>query len=147
MPKLMDMDKKIGDLLKPALRLDKFFRDKLSLDSVKMLFPLSGRYRYDKDEYILTQGEESKDLYVVEAGSVAITKALGTAGVELAVLKPGSIFGEIALIRDGVRVASAVAAEECRVFRLDYRDIQSLMTGHPELADHLKELAKQRSGG
>lgn len=147
MPKALDLDKRIGELLRPALKLEKFFKDKLTLDSVRMLFPQSGLCRYDKDEYILTQGEESKDLYVIEAGSVSITKTLGTAGVELAVLKPGAIFGEIALIRDGVRVASAVAAEECRVFRLDYRDIQSLMDGHPELAEHLKDLAKQRAGG
>jgi CRP-like cAMP-binding protein len=147
MPKKLDLDKKIGELLRPALKLDKFFKDKLSLDSVRMLFPQSGLYRYDKDEYILCQGDESKDLYIISSGSVTITKTMGTAGAELARLKPGDIFGEIALIRDGVRVASVIASGDCKVFRLDYRDIQSLMTGYPELADHLKELARQRAGG
>ncbi|MBI5244275.1 MAG: cyclic nucleotide-binding domain-containing protein [Elusimicrobia bacterium] len=142
-----ELDKQVAESLRLALKLEKFFPQKLGVDTVRILFPLSRLNLYAKDEYILCQGDESKDLYVVYSGSVAITQTQGTAGAQLATLGPGAIFGEIALIRDGVRVASAIAAEESRAFRIEYRDIQSLMDGNPELAEHLKDLARQRSGG
>ena len=147
MSEQMELDKDICGVLRTALKLEKFFKDKLTVENVRMLFPLSGLFRHEKDEYILRQGEESKDLYVIRSGKLAITRTEGTAGVQLATLGAGDIFGEMALLRDGIRVASVVAAEDCEVFRLSFRDIESLMIGLPELAEHLKELAKRRSGG
>jgi len=143
----MELDREFCALLRTSLKLEKFFKDKLTTENVRMLFPASGLYSYDKDDFILRQGEESKDLYVVRSGKVAITRIEGTAGAQLATLGPGEIFGEMALLRDGVRVASVVAAQECEVFCLSFRDIESLMIGLPELAEHLKELARERSGG
>ncbi|MFH1723555.1 MAG: cyclic nucleotide-binding domain-containing protein [Elusimicrobiota bacterium] len=146
MPENLEFDDQIAGLLKRTLKLEKFFPAMKPADAA-MLFPMSGLYRYAKDEYVIRQGETSKDLFIVESGTVAITQTMGTAGAQLAALGPGEIFGEIALVRDGVRVASAVAAEECRIFRVAYPDIQSLRSGNPELAEHLARLAQRRSEG
>jgi CRP-like cAMP-binding protein len=60
---------------------------------------------------------------------------------------PGSLFGEIALIRDGVRVANVVAAEPSTIFRIAVADVLNLVRQHPDLGRHLQELARQRAGG
>lgn len=144
MAEALPLDDKTADLLRPALKLEHFFPQGLNAKLVRLLFPNSGLFRYAADEFIVCQGEESKDLYVICAGAVLITKTLGTAGVRLATLGAGDLFGEIALVQDGVRVANAIAAETTRVFRLATLDVGALVTRNPGLAAHLKELARRR---
>ena len=143
----MPIDDRSADFLRPRLKLEKFYPDRLSAEALKRIFPLSALLSYDKDDYILYQGEESKDVYVVLWGSVAITQTTDTMGVQLAELGPGSIFGEMALVRDGVRVASAIAAEESGIFKLAYEDVRNLLSADRALGVHLKNLAMERSSG
>jgi len=143
----LPIDDSTADRLRPVLKLEKFFPQSLTAKVMRLLFPHSGLFRYAPEEFILCQGDESKDLYVVYSGAVLITKTLGTAGVVLATLGPGDIFGEIALVRDGVRVANAVTSQESLIFRLAYIDVHGLVTRNPDLAAHLSELARRRSGG
>lgn len=145
MPEQISLDDAAADFLRPALKLERFFPARLTVKSVRMLFPHSGLYRYDDREYIIRQGDASKDLHIIEAGRVEITKTLGTAGIHVATLGPGEIFGEMALITDGVRIANAVAQSDCLVFRLEFLDVQALVAGNPELAEHLQGLATERS--
>ena len=138
------MDDTAAEFLRPRLKLEKFYPQSLKADTVRRLFPGSGLYLFPKDEYILYQGDETKDVYVVVWGSIAITQTTDTIGVELASLGPGSIFGEMALVRDGARVASAIAAEDSGVFKLAYADVQALLRENPVLGEHLKNLAAVR---
>ena len=141
----MPLDDASADLLRPALKLERFFPARLKAKDVRLLFSHSALYRYAAQEYVIHQGEDTKDLHIIQRGSVAITKTLGTAGAHLATLGPGDIFGEIALVREGRRVANAIAAAPSLIFRLAYLDVQGLMAGNPELGEHLKSLAERRS--
>lgn len=76
----------------------------------------------------------------VPAGSLRGTPCIAT-------LAPGDIFGEIALLQDGVRIANAVASEESAVFRLAFVDVQALVAGNPALGEHLRGLAESHIGG
>lgn len=144
MAEQLELDENGAELLRTTLKLEDLF-PKMTREDVRLVFPNSGLYRYKKDDYVIYQGDDSKDLFVLYAGLVTITQTLGTAGVELAKLKPGDIFGEIALIRDGVRVASAIAAQESTIFRLAQKDVESLVTSNPALAERLKKLAEERT--
>ena len=139
------LDDAAADFLRPTLKLDRFFPSRLTVKSLRMLFPHSGLYRYGSQQYIIRQGDASKDLHIIEAGQVEITKTLGTAGVHIATLGRGDIFGEMALITDDVRIANAVAQSDCLIFRLEFLDVQALVAGNPELAEHLQGLAAERS--
>jgi len=57
------------------------------------------------------EGDPRDGLFVVLAGEVE----LSVRGRRLDVASPGDIFGEIALIEKGPRLASAVARTDCRV--------------------------------
>ncbi|MFA5139272.1 MAG: cyclic nucleotide-binding domain-containing protein [Elusimicrobiota bacterium] len=143
MPKPLSIDDDLAELLKAVLKLEKFF-PKFGTRELLMLFPHSGLFRYAADEPVIKQGEASRDIYILKEGSVAITRG-GDNPKLLATLVPPEIFGEIALVREGVRVANAVALEQSAIFRLSYPDIQALVVGNPPLAEHLENLAKERS--
>ena len=61
---------------------------------------------------IMRQGDEGHCAYLVQSGKVSVYTISGDKNIELAVLGPGEIFGEIALIFDEKRTACVRALEE-----------------------------------
>ncbi len=68
--------------------------------------------RYAAGDVVFHEGETGKVLYVVLEGSVRITKRSNAEERTLAVLGPGCHFGELALINQCARFATAVAEKE-----------------------------------
>ena len=54
-------------------------------------------------------------------------------GVERAVLEPGAVIGEMALLSRRLRTASVVAVSRVEVLRLEYADLVALMIARPRL--------------
>lgn len=142
--KKLNLTDKAAEVVRAALLLEGVLPG-VNAAGIAALFPTSGLYEYAPEEHIIEQDETGKDVYVLYTGKVAIAKTFGTAGANLALLSPGMVFGEMALLRDGVRVATAVAQSKALVFRLSANDIAAVMESHPELGAHLKALAAQRS--
>ncbi|MEW5726493.1 MAG: cyclic nucleotide-binding domain-containing protein, partial [Pseudomonadota bacterium] len=61
---------------------------------------------------IFGEGDSGHEAYVVEYGRVAVFKTVRNRRVELGEVTQGGIFGEMALIDDQPRMASAMAEEE-----------------------------------
>lgn len=69
---------------------------------------------FREGETIFTEGSDSDAAYVIEAGLVEIFVGSGSEAVQLSVLGPGDIFGEMGLIDAYPRSASARAMGPCR---------------------------------
>jgi len=146
MPDTLELDHETTRLIRQSLRLEGALPEPFDAKDLPRLFPNSGLYRYKKDDFVILQGDESKDVFTLCAGTVFITQTLGTAGAQLAVLKRGDVFGEMALMKDGERVANAIAAEDAVIFRLAKRDVEELIKKEPAVGQRLMTLAKERSG-
>lgn len=127
-----------------ALRLESFFPE-FSGELCAKVFPRSGVCVYAADELVIEQGESGRDLFVLLAGSVSVTISMGSAGAEVATLGESALLGEMALLRDGLRTASARAIIPTRAFRLMFEDMGYILQNNPELAAHLQGLAQQRT--
>lgn len=64
---------------------------------------------------VLVEGDPSNDLYVLTAGTLAVTAW----GSHLALLDPGEHFGEVGALTDAPRSATVQAIERSTVLRLD----------------------------
>ena len=74
-------------------------------------------------------------MFVVCSGCVVLSKRLGEEQVTIAKLGPGEFFGEMALVDDGPRTATAVAdAEQTRVVALDKSKFLYLVSQQPPFA-------------
>jgi CRP-like cAMP-binding protein len=144
MPDKITLNEGTFTVLRQTFRLAGFSPD-LKAEEVSTLFPNSRLFEYAPDEHIIEQDEAGKDLYVLCVGKVNITKTFGSAGMTLATLEQGAVFGEMALLRDGIRVATAVAQTRCRVFRIAAQDAEALLKSRPQLGAMLQQLAAQRS--
>lgn len=131
-------------LIARALRLESFFPE-FTGELCAKIFPRSGVCGYAPDEFVIEQGESGRDLFVLLEGSVSVTISMGSAGAEVATLGESSLIGEVALLRDGLRTASARAIVPTRAFRLMFEDMGYILQNNPELAAHLQGLAQQRT--
>ena len=138
-------DDYLAKFLAEVLRLESFFPE-FRASHLAKVFPRSGLYSYPDGSHVVEQGEQGRDIYIIYTGWVEILQSLGSAAADLARLGPGNIVGEIALLRDGVRVATAVAGGEAQIFRLVFEDMQYLLQNNPPLCEHLRALAAKRLG-
>ena len=76
---------------------------------------------FDKDEYVIKQGEKGECLYVVESGTLDCSKVFvkGEKDTYLKTYQPGESFGELALLYNAPRAASIKANEHCVLWVLD----------------------------
>lgn len=61
---------------------------------------------------IFQEGDSGATAYVVESGTVVVYKTVGGKVIEIGEVEQGGIFGEMALIDDHPRMASAMARQE-----------------------------------
>jgi len=89
---------------------------------------------------LFSQGDSASELFVVVSGQVRVERD----GRLLAVRGPGEFFGEIALVSEGTRTATATLETDCRLFVLGHRDFHSLMDEFPSLKMRVLETLAMR---
>ncbi len=102
------------------------------------------RKQFDAGDRIFSAGDDSDFCYQIFSGTVKIL--LNANGVERvdAQLGPGEVFGEMGIIDDGPRSASAVAAEETVCIAYSADDILHQIDTKPEtMAAIMKTLIKR----
>jgi CRP/FNR family cyclic AMP-dependent transcriptional regulator len=84
---------------------------------------------------IFTEGAAGDEMYVVLSGRVRISKTLPGVGEEaLAILEPGSYFGEMAMIDGSPRSADALAHTPCALAVIRREELEQLMFVDKEMA-------------
>ncbi len=96
--------------------------------------------RYRTDETVFYEGEPGVGMYIVLKGTIAIYKDTAEAEgkrEELARLGHGEFFGELALLDESPRSASAVALEDSEILGLFRPDLLELIERKPRLGNKL----------
>ena len=87
---------------------------------------------------IFEEGEKGDKFYLILEGAIRISRFVPGMGEEaLAVLREGAYFGEMSLIDDDPRSATALAHEKSRVFVVKRRDLEDLLFVDRDLAYEL----------
>ena len=94
--------------------------------------------RYRSAAEVFAEGTPGDKFYLIVDGAVRISRMVPGMGEEaLAVLRAGAYFGEMSLIDDAPRSATAVCHEACRLFVLNRRDLEDLLFVDRDLAYEL----------
>ena len=91
-------------------------------------------------ETLATQGDLGHAMFAIESGTVEVSAD----GQRLATLGAGDVFGEVAVLAAGIRMATVVATSPVRLIALLKRDVWAIERRSPETAERLRELIKQR---
>ncbi len=96
---------------------------------------------------LFSEGDQPDALYVVLTGRIAIVidnKPLDHRETVVALMEPGDLFGELAMLDNGPRSASARAIETASVIQVNYSEVLPLLNSHPELMWNIVRLLAKR---
>ncbi len=111
--------------------------DDLSDEEVTQLSNYTEQSEYVPGETIFYENEQGNALYIIQAGSVEISKISDMEGREyipLITLKEGNVFGEMSFLSEGKTYAAAVANTHVNVFKISRENFNHMLDNHPRLA-------------
>lgn len=91
-------------------------------------------------EMIFSEYEPGDTFYLLQSGKVKLYKIIGEIERVLDVLSPPDSFGEMAILEDSPRSATAIAVDHVTVLELNSQNFEILLLGNPQVA--LKVLRK-----
>jgi len=100
---------------------------------------------------LFREGDRGEEMYILQSGKIKISKKIRGVEKTLATLEKGEFFGEMAILNDKPRSASAETIEECEMLVIDRKTFETLLRSNVEiairfikrLADRLRETNDQ----
>jgi len=125
------------------------------MTSVKAVFKSGpgggGKNPYEKflvqhlmGEVIFSEGDIGTDMYIVQSGTVELLKAIGGETRVLATLEKGDFFGEMSVLEDVPRTASARAKTDVELLRINGATFDAMLKGNTEIAIRMMRKLSRR---
>jgi CRP/FNR family transcriptional regulator, cyclic AMP receptor protein len=97
------------------------------------------------------EGDAGEEMFIIQTGRVKISKRIRGVEKTLATLEKGEFFGEMAILNDKPRSATAETMDSCEMLVIDRKTFEALIRGNAEiavrfikrLADRLREANDQ----
>jgi CRP-like cAMP-binding protein len=83
---------------------------------------------------LFREGEPGKEMYVVQQGRVTVSKKVGDVEKILASLGPGEFLGEMSILNNRPRSATATCAEPARLLVIDAKTFEAMVRSSAEIA-------------
>ena len=99
---------------------------------------------FSKGDIIFCEYEPGDNFYLIQNGRVEIVKILGDIEKTIDVLEPGEIFGEMAILEEAPRSATAIALDDMKSLEFNRENFAILMQGNPQIALKLLKLFTKR---
>jgi len=117
----------------------------LSDADITSLARLASRRRYPKDTVVFFENEEGDFFFMIVEGRIKVT-ILGDDGREviLSILGTGDFFGEMALLDNEPRSATAIAIEDSELVSLHRHDFQSVLADNRSIMSALIKILAAR---
>jgi len=117
----------------------------LDNDEVKVLAEQLDEKQVYTGQVVFNQGDEGGTMYVVQSGKIEIfLMDDNKERVILSVVEAGGIFGELSLLDNEPRSASAKALEESFLFVIDRHDLEMLFQKHQHAALDIMTMLSRR---
>ncbi|MFP4178974.1 MAG: Crp/Fnr family transcriptional regulator [Spirochaetaceae bacterium] len=99
---------------------------------------------FQPGDIIFCEYEPGDNFYLIQSGRVQIVKILGNIEKNIDILMPGEIFGEMAILEEAPRSATAVALDKVKALEFNRANFEVLMKGNPQIALKLLKLLTKR---
>ncbi len=124
-----------------ALKNNVFFGE-LTKNEIKQLAKIVYEREFNSQEYIFMNGQPAAAMFIILDGEVKIIRESEDAEVEITRLKTNDTLGELALLDNSPRSASAVAIKPTKLLAIFREDLNDFINSQPELgAKILRKLA------
>lgn len=115
--------------------------DQKSLDAIANA---AVEQKYQPGQEIVRQGDTGVGAFIIRSGKVDIVQDKSGKEVKLATLGPGDVFGEMALLDEFPRSASARAVEPTTALGIQRWHFRGILESHPQIAVALLPILTRR---
>ena len=99
---------------------------------------------YPAGEMIFSEFEPGDTFYLIQSGRVQLVKIIGDIEKTLDILQPSEMFGEMAILENSPRSATAIALDKVTVLEFNSQNFEVLMLGNPQIALKLLRMFAKR---
>jgi len=100
--------------------------------------------QFKPGEIIFSEYEPGNTFYLIQTGFVKLTKNAGQNERTLDILRQSEIFGEMAILENSPRIATAMAVSDVTVLEFTGKNFEVLMQGYPQIAIKLLKVFSTR---
>jgi CRP-like cAMP-binding protein len=93
---------------------------------------------------LFREGDEGSQMYVVQSGEVEISRQMGDSEQVLAVVTAGEFFGEMAIVNNRPRSATAIVRQDASLLVIGAHTFESMLRSKPEIAARMIKLLAGR---
>ena len=90
--------------------------------------------KFEKGTTVFLEGDEGDDMFFVHSGKIRIEKTIEGKAEVLAVMEKGDFFGEMAVLDQVPRTATAIVDEDAELLKVDSSNLESLLRNNIEIA-------------
>jgi CRP-like cAMP-binding protein len=99
---------------------------------------------FQAGEMIFSEYEPGDAFYLIQSGRVELVKIIGDIEKTLDVLGASEMFGEMAILENSPRSATAIALDTVKVLEFNRQNFEILMLGNPQIALKLLKMFTKR---
>jgi CRP/FNR family cyclic AMP-dependent transcriptional regulator len=121
------------------LRSIPMFRD-CSTRDLSVVARLMDRVDLAEGRVLVREGRPGSECFVIDEGTVSVTRG----GDEVAMLGPGDVLGELAILSGGTRDATGTAATPVSVYVLHQAALRGVLSEVPSVRNHLFQVLAKR---
>jgi CRP-like cAMP-binding protein len=99
---------------------------------------------FQAGEMIFSEFEPGDTFYLIQSGRVELVKIIGDIERTLDILQPSEMFGEMAILENSPRSATAIALDIVKVLEFNSQNFEILMLGNPQIALKLLRMFTKR---
>jgi len=99
---------------------------------------------FQKGEIIFSEFELGDTFYLIQSGRVQLVKLVGDIERTLDILQPSEMFGEMAILENSPRSATAISLDEVTVLEFNSQNFEILLLGNPQIALKLLKMFCKR---
>ena len=99
---------------------------------------------FQAGEMIFSEFEPGDTFYLIQSGRVQLIKLIGDFEKTLDILLPSEMFGEMAILENSPRSATAIALDTVKVLEFNSQNFEILMLGNPQIALKLLKMFCKR---
>lgn len=100
--------------------------------------------QYPAETMIFSESTAGAEMFIIQDGQVSITKIVNGNEVVLAVLNKSDMFGEMALLENKPRSASAIAKTNCTLMVINRHNFNTMVSTQPQLISRLTTTLGER---
>ncbi len=117
---------------------------KLTLERLNDIAKFFTLIDFAPGQVVFYEGDSAQAMYIVVSGEVIISRKMGAGQRELKRMLPGDVFGEMALLSDSPRSASAFVKSKSRCLEINKENFFEILDGDRDFERHITQIIIKR---